>query len=209
MKRSEQEVFYGEEWSIRAEYSESPNMVDNMYGKQVSTGKKTVRIIITLNHKTQELVLVNKELNVYDFTSGATLFEDAKSEVVSLLRGLSEIGEFTRTQSTKYIEGASDSFGYESTKDDDDDDDIGYQDPSFTPFFSKEILDRLSNLSSQLIPNFDKSEFDKTADDAIESLGDMLYNEQPKGTKIKFGKGLEEKVVDIIKKRREDYDSNK
>lgn len=208
MKRSEQEVFYGEEWSIRAEYSESPDTVENVYGKTVSTGKKTVRITITLNHKTQEFVLVNKELSVYDFTSGATLFEEAKSEVVSLLRSLSEIGEFTRTQSTKYIEEASDSFGYESNKDDDDDDDIGY-DPSGFPFFSKDILDRLSNVSSQLIPNFDKSEFDQNANDMIESLGDMLNNEQPKGTKIKFGKGFDGKVVDILKKRREDYDSNK
>ena len=207
MRRSEQEVFYGEEWSIRAEYSESPDTVENVYGKTIPTGKKTVRIIITLNHKTQELVLVNKELSVYDFTSGATLFEEAKSEVVSLLRGLSEIGEFTRTQSTKYIEGAPDSFGDESNKDDDDD--MEYEDPSGFPFFSKEILDRLSNMSSQFIPNFDKSEFDKTANDVIESLDDMLYNEKPKGTKIRFGKGFDEKVVDILKKRREDYDSNK
>lgn len=206
MRRSEQEVFYGEEWSIRAEYSESPDTVENVYGKTILTGKKTVRIVITLNHKTQEFVLVNKELNVYDFTSGETLFEDAKSEVVSLLRGLSEIGEFTRTQSTKYIEETSDSFGNESNKYDDDD--IGY-DPSAFPFFSKDILDRLSNVSSQLIPDFDKSEFDQNANDMIESLGDMLNNEQPKGTKIKFGKGFDGKVVDILKKRREDYDNNK
>ena len=94
VKRMIDEVHYGKTWSIYAECTETA----------LFNGNNSVAVRIRLVHGTEEMVLVDKTVEVYQFMSSKEIFDSAKSEVTSLLGELGKIGVNTRTRDTRYIE---------------------------------------------------------------------------------------------------------
>lgn len=211
MKRMEEELYYGNSWSIRAECSEM----------DLKNGNKSVHIHIVMNHGVDELTLVDKTTEVYPFTSSDEMFSAAKSEVRSLLEELAKIGANTRTRDTRYIENAqleSPSSGYEHL----------YSDGDEYPLDDKNFSQAMERLSSSLREHLykEKNNFSakfpytlrpldpsfinehlKNHNENIESNDWELTADEHNNVRIKLGKGFE-KAQEQLKKLRKQQDDN-
>jgi hypothetical protein len=221
MKRMEEELYYGDAWSIRAECSEM----------DLKNGNKSVHIHIVMNHGLDELTLVDKTEEIFPFMLADEMFNAAKSEVRSLLEELAKIGANTRTRNTRYIENAKPelpSSEYEHLYNDGDD--YPLNDKNFSQALerlsSSQALERLSsslrahldtekdNFSAKfpygLLRPIDPSfinEHLKSYNDNIESNDWELTADEHNNVRIKIGKGFE-KAQEQLKKRRKQQDDN-
>ena len=212
MKRIEEELFYGETWSIRAECSEM----------DLKNGNKSVHIHIVMNHGVDELTLVDKTEEVYSFTSVDDMFSAAKSEVRSLLNELAKIGTNTYTRNMKYIENAKLEISnneYEHL----------YSDGDEYPLDNEKFSQAMKRLSSSLQEHLYKEKNDfsakfpyttlrpidpsfinehlKSHNENIESNDWELTADEHNNVRIKIGKGFE-KAQEQLKKRRKKQDDN-